>query len=155
MRKADLIRQILTDSIPSLPHNPDQLEIYIDEGKVIATGANSASFELQYTLNIIIKDFALPPEMVFVTLIDFIRNHQPELLHNPDYRQNGFKFIADKNNNETLDLAIYLTLIERFIVRSQAGTNEIRAVGEPVITPTIDKWQVYVSDELQWEINND
>lgn len=157
MKKAEAIRHYLENAIPNLANNPDQLEIYMDAGNIVATGANSSSFEIRYTLNIILKDFALPPVTIFATLLDFIREHQSEMLFNPEARKEGFKFVADKNNNETYDLSIDLKLTERVLVKSEQENNQVYYVSEPKIEkyPLIQKWQIYVNDQLEREFINE
>ena len=157
MVKADLIRDILETTVPSLKTSPDKMEIYIDEGLIVGTGSHSASFEYQYTLNIIIKDFAQSPNMIVVPIMEFIRENQTELVDNPDRRKDGFKFIADKNNHDSIDLAIYLKLTERVIVKEENGVNIVKHLDEPRL---IDRnkpetYKLYIKDEFieEWQMD--
>ncbi|WP_312788437.1 phage tail protein, partial [Escherichia coli] len=54
MHKAQLIRELLTASIPHLQHNPDALRVFISKGRIVATAGRSTSFEYQYTLELLI-----------------------------------------------------------------------------------------------------
>lgn len=154
MKKAEAVRHYLEKSVPDFKNNPDKLEIYMDAGKIIATGAESASFELVYTLNIIVKDFALPPVILFATLVDYLKVYQPELLHNPDKRKEGVKFMAERHNNESYDLAVDLMLTERVIVKSEQGINQIRYAPEPSMPLPLERWQIYINEQLSYEYPN-
>lgn len=158
MVKAELLRTVLQNTIPLLADNPDKLELYIDEGNVIGTGSHSASFEYQYTLNIIINDFAQSIDMVMVPIMEFIRQNQPELVDNPERRKDGFRFIADLNNHDSTDISIYLKLTERVIVKEENGVNKITHANEPKLNeyPNITDWELYIDNDLvqHWQTNN-
>lgn len=151
MVKAELLRTVLASSVPNLDTNPDKFELFIDEGKVIGTGSHSASFEYQYTLNIIIKDFAQSIDVLIVPIMEFIRQNQPELVDNPERRKDGFQFIADLNNHDSTDISIFLKLTERVIVREQQGINQIYHANEPQFSPfpEIQQWELYMAGELK------
>ncbi|ACA30882.1 phage tail protein [Histophilus somni] len=131
MLKAELIRSLLQSTSKDLNTNPDKLELFIDEGVVVSAGATSSSYELQYTLNIIVRDFNGSPNMIFAPIMDFIRENQPDLIHNPDKRKDGFRFIADHNNHDSIDLSIFLKLTERISVKEENGKNIITHLDEP------------------------
>lgn len=59
MKKPNQIRNVIEQSNPAFKTNPDLLQVYIDQGQIISTGAQSLSFEYQYTLNVIITDYPL------------------------------------------------------------------------------------------------
>jgi len=54
-----------------------------------------------------------------------LRVNQPELFENPQRRENGFKFITDYNNNDTLDLSIEIQLTERVVQKTNADGDAI------------------------------
>ncbi|PJG82121.1 phage tail protein [Caviibacterium pharyngocola] len=158
MLKAELIRSLLQNTLPDLKNNPDKLEIYIDDGLIVGTGAHSASYEIQYTLNIVVTDFSGSPDMIFAPLMDFIRKNQPELVENPERRKDGFKFIEDPNNHDSIDLSIYLKLTERVLVKEENGKNIIKHLNEPTLNeyPDVTHWQLFVGNELvrEWKTDN-
>ncbi|WP_197432913.1 phage tail protein [Janthinobacterium sp. B9-8] len=94
IKPADL-REYLSKTVRHLAHNPDKLAIFIDEGKLIATAGKSLSFEYQYTLNLIIQDYADHPDTIMVPMLAWVSSNQPELFSNVDKRQNGISFEAD------------------------------------------------------------
>ncbi|MBF6984969.1 phage tail protein [Pasteurella multocida] len=77
MKKPNQIRNVIEQSNPAFKTNPDLLQVYIDQGQIISTGAQSLSFEYQYTLNVIITDYACDQEVDLETgekLKDMSRN---------------------------------------------------------------------------------
>ena len=105
--------------------NPDSLQLYTDGGQVICTGAKSLSYEYRYTLNIIVTDYADDIARIIVPVLAYLRVNQPELFENPQRRENGFKFITDYNNNDTLDLSIEIQLTERVVQKNHANGDAI------------------------------
>ncbi|OOS00651.1 hypothetical protein B0186_05560 [Canicola haemoglobinophilus] len=158
MLKAELIRSLLQQVSEDLRKNPDKLELFIDEGLIVGAGAHSASYELQYTLNIIVNDFTGSPNMIFAPLMDFIRENQPDLVDNPERRKDGFRFIADHNNHDSIDLSIYLKLTERVLVKEENGKNIIKHLDEPRLNeyPDITEWQLFIGNNLvqTWQTEN-
>jgi hypothetical protein len=57
MYKPDSLRAHLTAANPDLKRDPDKLLVFVDEGRLIATGTHSRSFEYAYKINVIITDF--------------------------------------------------------------------------------------------------
>ena len=51
MIKPNEIREIMTRSNQYLQENPDKMQVFIDAGHIACRGANSLSYEYQYTLN--------------------------------------------------------------------------------------------------------
>ncbi|HHF3589484.1 TPA: phage tail protein, partial [Haemophilus influenzae] len=54
MKKPNQLRKILEQSHPDFVKNPDHLQLYVDSGQIVATGAASFSFEYRYTLNVVV-----------------------------------------------------------------------------------------------------
>ncbi|WP_153785686.1 phage tail protein [Pseudomonas sp. EMN2] len=130
MNKPDSLRAHLLQAVPDLQE--DRLLMFIDEGKVRCTGAESLSFEYGYNLQIILTDYAGHPDAVMVPLLGWLKVHQSELLHNLDKSKEGVKFEADILDRTKVDLSITLPLTERVIVGTdgQGGTT-IQHAGEP------------------------
>lgn len=125
MKKPNQIRKALEESNPFFVQNPDSLQLYTDGGQVICTGAKSLSYEYRYTLNIIVTDYADDIARIIVPVLAYLRVNQPELFENPQRRENGFKFITDYNNNDTLDLSIEIQLTERVVQKTAADGDAI------------------------------
>lgn len=131
MKKPDSLRQALTQTIPELAQNPDQLHCFIQEGRISATSATSLSFEYAYTLEIIVTDYSAEPNTLIVAILAWLRVHQNEMLSNPELMQDGFSFEVDILNHDTVDLAIKLKLTERVGVHEKYGQYTIEHYDEP------------------------
>lgn len=132
MIKPNSLREALTAAVPDLAQNPEKLHIFVDEGNVVATGAKTLSFEYQYTLTLIVTDFAGSADAITVPVLAWLRANQPELFFNPDRRANGVRFEADILNHSTVDLAFKLALTERVTVRVADVGYEVTHHPEPV-----------------------
>lgn len=87
---------------------------------------------VQYTLNIIVRDFAGSPNMIFASM-DFILENRDLGHKTPTEEKDGFRFIADRNNHDSIDLSIYLKLTERVLVKEENGKNIIKHLDEPYL----------------------
>ncbi|WP_254304332.1 phage tail protein [Candidatus Sodalis sp. SoCistrobi] len=65
----DSLRVALTAAVPYVAQPLDCLHIFIDDGAIISTLAPSLSFEYQYTLNLVITDYADSAEPLFVAIL--------------------------------------------------------------------------------------
>lgn len=133
MIKPNEIREIMTRSNQYLQENPDKMQVFIDAGHIACRGANSLSYEYQYTLNIIVQDFAAHADLLILPLLIYLRTNQPELFENKDKAKNLIRFDIEFLNQECIDISIQVDLTERVIVSQPAGATRLRAdhVGEP------------------------
>ena len=132
MKKPNQIRAVIERSNPEFTHNPDKLQLFVDQGQIISTGTASLAFEYRYTLNIIITDYADDIARIIVPLLAYLKTNQPELFENPQRRENGIKYELDYNNNDTMDLLIDIQLTERVVVQQQGENTNIKYAPEPV-----------------------
>ncbi|RAM61172.1 phage tail protein [Herbaspirillum rubrisubalbicans] len=157
MYKPNNLRDYLRKAIKELAQNPDKLHIFIDEGGTRATGTAGLSFQYEYVLNLILTDFGLDLDVVFVPLLAWMRVHQREAFANPENAKKAVRFEVDMNSAQSLDLSIKLTLTERTIVKRQDGGRlQIDHAAEPQLTPPFadDFWQLYRGDSLlaEWDV---
>ena len=150
MKKPDSLRAALTASVPQLQQDAGKLLIFIDEGRIISTGAPGLSFEYQYTLKLIVTDYADPSDTIILPVLAWLQTAQPDMLQNPDLMRDGFQFEADILNHQTCDLEIRLKLTERVIVKIVDGVAQIT---HPIEPPTdqyadVDRWELYIDGEL-------
>ncbi|MGC6406234.1 phage tail protein [Bisgaard Taxon 45] len=132
MKKPNQIRNVIEQSNPAFKTNPDLLQVYIDQGQIISTGAQSLSFEYQYTLNVIITDYAEDIAKIIVPVLAYLKVNQPEIFDNPQRREGAFKFVTDFNNNNTLDLSLEIKLTERVVQKSgENGEINLKYATEP------------------------
>ncbi|MGX8286480.1 phage tail protein [Xanthomonas oryzae] len=136
MIKPASLRAHLVAALPDLARDADRLLVFIDAGSLVSTFQPGLSFEYQYTLNLIVTDYAGHPDSVMVPLLEWVQANQPELLSNPA-RRGDIAFEADILANDAVDLSIKLPLTERVVVmKKDGGGYDITHSPEPVIDPT-------------------
>lgn len=128
MKKPQSLRTHLLNAIPELQRDPERVLIFVDEGNVRSTLANGLSFEYEYTLTMILTDYAGDLAAVSIPVLDWVRENQSELMANLDHAKKGIKFEAEILANDKVDLAIQLPLTERVIVKQ---TNDGLNVSYP------------------------
>lgn len=57
MLKPDLLRQMISQHVPWLRENPDNLAVYLRKGRMVSTGQRAAAFEYRYTLEVLVMDY--------------------------------------------------------------------------------------------------
>ncbi|MCC7632581.1 phage tail protein [Stenotrophomonas rhizophila] len=135
MIKPGSLRDHLLAAVPGLLDSPDRLLVFVEDGKVQSSYEPGLSFQILYTLSLILTDYAGSPDSVMLPLLQWVTRHQPELLANPAHRD-GIAFDVDVLANDLVDVALKLPLSERVVVVAQAdGTFLLNHVGEP---PTED-----------------
>lgn len=132
MLKPDSLRANIMKAVPYIRKSPDCLHVFIDNGVIIATLAPSLSFEYQYTLNLVITDYADNLDVIIVPILHWLRTNQPDIMANPDKRPDGFTFEVDYLDNKLRDISIDLKLTERTIVKEQEGVFTVTHLDEPV-----------------------
>lgn len=147
MKKPDSLRALLRTAVPQLKRDPDKLHIFLDEGNIIATAANSLSFEYQYILNAIVTDYAGHPDTLMVPILGWLKVNQPEMMLNRDKMRDGFSFEAEILNTKTADISIKLRLTERVVVTDDptSGTRTVTHLDEPSVDD-VRAWTVVVAD---------
>lgn len=132
MKKPNQLRKILEQSHPDFVKNPDHLQLYVDGGQIVTTGAASFSFEYRYTLNVVVTDYAGDIATLIVPMMAYLRTNQPEIFENPQIRENAFKFQVDYNNNNTADISFEIQLTERVVSKKDGNNVQIHYAKEPV-----------------------
>lgn len=131
MIKPASLRAALVAAIDSLAANPDKLTVFIDQGSIAATGTRSLSFEYRYTCNVLLMDFAGDADNIFIAIVEWVRQNQPDLVTNVDERSNGITYEIDILNNATVDVSIKLQLTESIAVSTGAdGTRTVEHVDD-------------------------
>lgn len=150
MNKPNQIRDLLSNAVPHIRQNPDCLKIFVEEGRIVATGVrNNLSFEYQFHCIIVVTDYAAHADTVIVPILSWLGLNQPELLTNDEKRKSGFSFRAEIINHCTCDIEIKLALTERVIVKPGEQGLQAEHVAEPQWEDGsgID-WQLYLNQEL-------
>lgn len=159
MLKPDSLRAALTAAMPALARDPDKLAIFIDKGRIAgrmrsAPDYPNIGFEYRYQLNAVLLDFTGHPDAVFVAVMLWLHDNQPDLLqrHAPE----PIAFDADVIDAKTIDLSFKLELSETVrAVPLDGGGMEMIHLPEP---PAIDEFEgvsrwtpleaIYVAGEL-------
>ncbi len=147
MLKPASLRAAIEAALPELKRNPDRLLVFIDEGGIRCTSATSLSFEYDYTLNLVVTDYAQHADTLMVPVLTWVAKNQPELLANPERQRDGIRFEADLLNKQSMDLSIRIMLTERVIVRTAPdGSITAEHVGEPPLDPYdyVENWTLTI-----------
>lgn len=132
MNKPESLRAHLLATVADFKHDPDRLLIFIDNGKVRCTAANTLSFEYSFDLQIILTEFAGHPDSVMLPILGWLSVNQSELLESLDKVKNGIQFEADILDKDKVDLSITLALTERVVVgKDDQGLTTVRHPNEP------------------------
>lgn len=145
MLKPKQLREHLTRLVPSLATDPDKLLIFIEEGGLRLTRGKTLSFEYRYTLKLVVLDFAEHADAIFVPILLWLKNNQPELLQNPELQAKGIQFAAEHLNHATSDIEVRLSLTERVLVTEQEGGLSVEHVGEN-LPGKATQWELFLKD---------
>lgn len=132
MNKPESLRAHLLATVSEFKHDPDRLLIFIDNGKVRCTAANTLSFEYSFDLQIILTEFAGHPDSVMLPILGWLSVNQSELLENLSKVQDGIQFEADILDKSKVDLSITLALTEKVVVgQDDQGNTTVKHSNEP------------------------
>jgi hypothetical protein len=147
------LRKALTDAVPVLQTSPDTLRMFVDNGRIVSTLAPSLSFEYQYQVELLVTDFVQDCDLIVVPILAWLREHQPDIMATAEKQQTGYKFKADMLNDGSYDIAIYLQLTERVIVKQiDAGLHVEHRPEPPLPEPVERPREMYLGGQLvsQW-----
>lgn len=149
MLKPLLLREALRARVPVLKTSPEQLRMFIDNGRIVSTLAASLSFEYQYQLNLLVTDFTEDCDLLIVPIQQWLRENQPDIMATPERQQSGFTFKADMLNDNSFDISINLQLTERVIVTQNGTALHVDHLSEPPIPEDIQKpRKLYLNGDL-------
>ncbi|WP_159977777.1 MULTISPECIES: phage tail protein [unclassified Novosphingobium] len=131
MRKADSLRRWLTAYIPDMKTHPDRMQIYVEGGTIASRQSRTLSYVYQYTLKVLICDFAGDTDTLMVPVLAWIAKEQPQLLRRQDSAP--FTFEAELLDSETSDIEISIDLTENRVVtaRPNGSGYDIERPEEP------------------------
>jgi len=125
------LREALNKAVPYLQNNPNELDIFIDNGSLVTTAVPSISREYRDVLNLVIEDFSGDQNLLMAPIIAWLQAKQSDAINNPELREKLFSFEVDILNSEACDISINLHLTERVIVNSDGSISSVIAVDEP------------------------
>lgn len=116
MLKPNLLREVLVKFVPYFKENPDLLEVYVTSGHIESTGTASVSYLNDYEINVFAMDFAGDLRHLILGVLTWAKQHQPDLLFNPDKRKNGIRYDADILASDKIDVLFVIKATERVLV---------------------------------------
>ena len=165
MLKLNSLRKLLLQCVPELARDTERLVVLAENGRAVATGTNSLSFEYRYTARIIVLDYAGHADAIMVPLIAWMKVNQPEQLDNPETRESAIQFDVEPLNTGAMDLGISLQLTERALVSRDPDApadapRRLRVThpGEPCNVGAVcmpEHWELWLRDEkllASWDI---
>ena len=155
MHKLKSLRQALIDAVPQLRANPERLQMSVGSGNIDARLASSLSFEKQYELKAKVSGFSGYSEGIFVPVLAWLRENQPDIFTLDEGRKNGYLFQIVLNDDETADISFSLQLTERILVSQNEGTLLATYSPEPPLPePVTRPIELYINGELvsRWEV---
>ncbi|WJY13237.1 phage tail protein [Pectobacteriaceae bacterium CE90] len=153
MQKPQSLRLALNAMFPSLQANPELLQSTIKKGAIASTLATSLSFEYQYKLVLSLNNFSDNLDTLFVTILSWLRTHQPDLMTREAVRNRGFRFNISQNTDGTTAVRITLKLTERNWVREENESLYLTYEPEPTPPePVTRPMSLYINGNLisQW-----
>jgi hypothetical protein len=162
MIKPASLRAALTAACPWLQQNPENLHVFVEEGTLRSTQSGGLSSEYNYTLTLIVTDYADNPDLLMIPIVAWLRWQQPDMLENFDKQRKNFEFSVDYLDNQKCDIEIKLhELTERVLVtrdpvagktpdglRGKGGIASITHLPEPPTDPTwwVEHWTFWIKD---------
>ena len=147
MNKPEQLREYLLNALPDLSPDQDRLLIFVENGKLRSTMSGGYSFEMEYTLDMTITDYAGNVDLIGLVLFTWLAVNQSELMANHDKSKQGITFEADRVDNDKYDLNIKIPLTERVIAKRNAeGKFELTYPGEPQYTEFMPPTEFTVLD---------
>lgn len=135
MKKPHHLREYLLKAIPDLSPDQDRLLIFTNNGTLCSTLATSYSFEMKYTLDMTITDYAGDVDIIGVVLFTWIAEYQSELMANLGKGKEAITFEAELIDNSKYDINFKIPLTERVIVnQNDEGKLVLSYPSEPQYT---------------------
>lgn len=131
VKKLINLREYLDRKIPFLKDNPENLYLFVENGRIISTLEETPSFEYEYTANIIIERYSGDQNVLIAVVNDWLRKNQSDISANPAKRQQDFRFEAVILDNKIAHISIDLNLTERVLAIDKDGKYVIEATPEP------------------------
>lgn len=154
MLKPNSLRSALINAVPALHDTPSMLRLWVDKGSNIATLASSLSFEKQFSLNVTITGFSGDIDTLFVPVMAWLRDNQPDILSVEAGQKGGFSWTLHTNAGGTQDVTMVLQLTERTQVKELNGALIAETLPEPLPPAFVTRpKEFYINGELvsRWQ----
>lgn len=134
MNKPERFRVALLAALPELASDPQRLSIFVEKGKLVATGTERAGWQYSYQLTAILQDFAGDMDTLATVVMAWVATEQPDMLKNPAQSERGIRFECELMTSELADISIEMDLTEAVYTGSDGETFDHPA--EPSADPT-------------------
>lgn len=112
MNKPERFRAALLTALPDLATDPQRLSIFVEKGKLVATGTPGIGWQYSYQLTAILQDFAGDMDTLALAVTAWVAVEQPDMLKNPAQAERGIRFECQLMTAELADIAIEIDLTE-------------------------------------------
>jgi hypothetical protein len=133
MLKPNSLRARLTEAFPDeFAKDSIRLSLWVEEGTVQCNaGPDNLNFTVRYKLCAEIRGWSLPSPLLWITVIDWLRSQQPDLL-NPQNSAGAIPFEVDIIDLTQVDIGFDLQLTEPVrVTRREDGGFDMVLVPEP------------------------
>jgi len=112
MNKPERFRTALLAALPDLANDPQRLSIFVEKGKLVASGTASVGWQYSYQLTAVLQDFAGDMDTLAMAVAAWVAVEQPDMLKNPTQAERGIRFECELMTAELADVAIEIDLTE-------------------------------------------
>lgn len=120
MKKIADLRGYLEQRIPGLKRNPDQLLVFIEDGRIIFYPAANYSHNYKTAARVIVTDWKGKTDDLIIAVLEWMSVREPGF--NPE---TAIKFDLEILDKETVDIAFTLEITERVVVAMDNGKRII------------------------------
>jgi len=110
MQKPQLLRNYLIKNLPKLATNPEQLLIFVENGKILSPSGGSLSFAYQYKLNLIVLEWTDSVDQLLVLISAWLHVYEPPTA---DAFVEALSFEIEYLSNNSCDISFDIKLTER------------------------------------------
>lgn len=140
MKKLADLREYLEKRIPALKRNPDQLLVFIEDGRIVFYPGGNYSHNYKAAARVIITDWKGTTDDLIIAILEWMSVREPGF--NPE---TAIKFDLEILDKETTDIAFTLEITERVIVTLENKQRIVRQdLPEPPLQMNPDaRWQFF------------
>lgn len=133
MKKADAVKAHLVAALPIFRTNPDQLKVWVDDGRIVSRRTPALGFEYRYQLQILAEAVSIGPDDLLIPLLLWLREHQPDLLLRFQEDASALRFAADILDEDRWNIAVILDLTEAvtLVARPDGSGWDVEHLPEP------------------------
>lgn len=133
MNKPERFRTALLATLPDLANDPQRLSIFVEKGKLVASGTEGPGWQYSYQLTAILQDFAGDMDALAMAVTAWVSAEQPDMLKNPVQAERGIRFECELMTAELADIAIEIDLTEAVYMGADGDFDH---PAEPAADPT-------------------